>query len=78
MAFNTDRSGEEIQVMTYDDAPKGVAAGDVDVAKYSTIMFDADVVLDGYNLPANTPIGLVKERTTVNIDVACNMMYMRR
>jgi hypothetical protein len=78
MALNTDRSGEELQVMTYDDLPLGVAAGSVNVAKFSTIMFDADIVLDGYTLPANTPIGMTKGRTTVNIDVACNMMYMRR
>ena len=78
MALNTDRSGEELQVMTYDDLPKGVAAGDINVTKFSTIMFDTDLLLDGYALPANTPIGMVKGRTTVNIDTACTMMYMRR
>ena len=78
MALNTDRSGEELQVMTYDDLPLGVAVGDVDVTTYSTIMFDADLIIDGYALPANTPIGINKSRTTINIDTACKMMYMRR
>jgi len=78
MAFNKDRMGEEIQVMTPDDII-AVGAGNVDVANYTTVMFDVPVIIDGaYSLAANTPFGLIPTRTTISIDVGAGMMAMRR
>ena len=78
MAFNTDRSGEEIQVMT-PDVITGVVAGDIDVSTYSTVMFDTDQILDSaYMLPANTPFGIVKGKDLLNISADSGVMAMRR
>jgi hypothetical protein len=78
MAFNTDRKGEEIQVFT-PDIITTVAAGDLDVSNYTTVMFDADQTIDGaYYLPANTPLGLVPGRDSINIDAGSGMMAMVR
>ena len=77
MALNTDRSGEELQVFTYDEVIV-VNAGDIDVTKFSTVMFDMPVTLDGYSLPANLPIGIKRGRESINIDTNCNMLVMWR
>jgi len=78
MALNTDRSGEELQVMTY-DAIIAAVAGDIDVTTYSTVMFDAPVLIDGgYSLAANIPLGIKRGRESINIDTNCGMMVMWR
>jgi hypothetical protein len=78
MAFNTDRSGEEIQVMT-PDVITGAVAGDIDVSTYSTVMFDTDQILDSsYMLPANTPFGIVKGKDLLNISANSGVMAMLR
>jgi hypothetical protein len=78
MAFNKDRRGEEIQVMT-PEVIMGVVAGDIDVSVYSTVMFDADQVINSaYGLPANTPLGLVSGTTTLSISADSGMMAMLR
>jgi hypothetical protein len=78
MALNTDRSGEELQVMTY-DAIIAAVAGDIDVTTYSTVMFDADQIINSaYGLPANTPLGLVFGTAILNISADSGMMAMVR